>query len=395
MNVLVAVSIGYLLGSFLPAYFLTKWILGIDIRSVGSHHAGTTNVLRNVGLWPAILTATYDLAKGVLALKFSLFLGFPEHVCFISALSAIAGHVFPFYLQFRGGRGAATSVGILLYFLWNDWLKLPPNVLVSDLSVLVLLVLVIYGISKKGDIVGLFVLPALLLLSLLRLADRSIFIVVPIFVLLTINLHNVLSERMITFESGVRLWRILIRPAAFLLISLNYKMQKASFLSLLTVLVIVFLFLDLLRLTHKGVESFLHDKFKFKFFKENERRRFSSMTLFLIGVILSFIFFEKSLATAACSFLILGDLAAKILGMNFGRRKLFHKTVEGFLAHVVVCVYVAYFLNVIGLVPFGVGLLGAIIASVCELLPLSINDNVSVPLFSGLVMSIVEGFFRG
>ena len=61
----------------------------------------------------------------------------------------------------------------------------------------------------------------------------------------------------------------------------------------------------------------------------------------------------------------------------------------------VACVYVAYFLNVIGLVPFGVGLLGAIIASVCELLPLSINDNVSVPLFSGLVMSIVEGFFRG
>lgn len=112
MNVLVAVLIGYLLGSFSPAYFLTKWILGIDIRSVGLHHAGTTNVLKNVGLWPAVLTATYDLAKGVLALKLSFLLGFPEHVCFISALSAIIGHVFPFYLQFRGGRGALRPVAV-------------------------------------------------------------------------------------------------------------------------------------------------------------------------------------------------------------------------------------------------------------------------------------------
>lgn len=61
----------------------------------------------------------------------------------------------------------------------------------------------------------------------------------------------------------------------------------------------------------------------------------------MIGVTLSFVFFERSLATAACSYLILGDLAAKMLGMSFGRRRLFRKTVEGALAHAVVCVYVA------------------------------------------------------
>lgn len=159
-------------------------------------------------------------------------------------------------------------------------MKLPLDVLISDLSVLVLLVLVIYCIPKKGDIVGLFVLPALLLLTLLRLADRSMFIVVPVFVPLTTNLYNVLSQRMLIFESSVRLWRILMRPAAFLLISLSHTMQRTSFLSLLTVLVTAFLLLDLLKLTHKRIENFLRDKFKFKLFKENERRRLSSMTLF-------------------------------------------------------------------------------------------------------------------
>jgi len=395
VGIIIAILLGYLLGSFLPAYFITRMVLGVDIRKLGTKHAGTTNVYRNVGLWPAVLTALYDTSKGVLAFKLSSLLHLPEQICFVSAMASVAGHMFPFYLQFRGGRGAATTVGILLYFLWTEWLKLPFSTLLSDLSVLALIVLVIFLISKKGDVVGSFVLPALALLVMLRIPDRSYLIVLPVFVLLAINIYNIISWKMIKFQEDIRPWRVLIRPAAFLLLVLGYRIEKTSFMLLMSVLIAIFLVLDLVRLSHRRVQRFFHDEFKFKMFKEAERKRLSSMTLFLLGVTLSYLFFENGLAIAACSFLILGDLAAKIIGMNFGKRKLFHKTVEGTLAHLVLCIYTAYVLHVMNFVPLGVGMLGAIAATICEALPLAINDNVSVPLFSGIVMNVVKSVIRG
>ncbi|WP_448523420.1 glycerol-3-phosphate acyltransferase [Pseudothermotoga sp.] len=395
MGTIVAILLGYLLGSFLPAYFITKMVLGVDIRELGTKHAGTTNVYRNVGLWPALLTALYDTSKGILAFKLASILNFSEQICFLSAMASVAGHVFPFYLQFRGGRGAATTVGILLYFLWTEWLKLPFGILLSDLSALALIVLVLFTTSRRGDVVGLFVLPALALLITLRIPDRSHFIVLPVLVLLTINLYNIIAWRLIKFREDVRPWRVLIRPAAFLLLVLGYHIEKTSFMLLISLLIAIFLVLDLLRLSHRRIERFFHDEFRFKMFKEAERKRLSSMTLFLLGVTLSYLFFEDELAIAACSFQILGDLAAKIIGMNFGKRKLFHKTVEGTLAHLMLCIYTAYVLHVMNFVPLGVGMLGAIAATICEVLPLAINDNVSVPLFSGIVMNAVKGMIRG
>lgn len=394
MGAILAILLGYLLGSLLPAYFITRMVLGVDIRQLGTKHAGTTNVYRNVGLWPAVFTALYDTSKGVLAFKLSSMLGLSEWICFVSAMSAVVGHVFPFYLQFRGGRGAATTVGILLYFLWTEWLKLPLEIVLVDLSVLALIVLTLFPITKKGDVVGLFVLPALSFLVMLRMLERSYLIVVPIFVLLTINFYNIINWKLIKFQEGVRPWRVLIRPAAFLLLVLGSRMEKTSFMVFMASLLGIFLLLDLTRLSHRRVEKFFHEEFKFKMFKETERKRLSSMTLFLLGVTLSYLFFESSLAITSCSFLILGDLTAKIIGMNFGKRKLFNKTVEGTIAHLVLCVYVAYALHVMNFVPFKVGLLGAIAASICEVLPLAINDNVSVPLFSGIVMNAIKGVLR-
>jgi glycerol-3-phosphate acyltransferase PlsY len=395
VGIIIAILLGYLLGSFLPAYFITRMVLGVDIRKLGTKHAGTTNVYRNVGLWPAVLTALYDTSKGVLAFKLASILDLPEQICFVSAMASVAGHMFPFYLQFRGGRGAATTVGILLYFLWTEWLKLPFSTLLSDLSILALIVLVLFLTSRRGDVVGLFVLPALALLVMLRIPDRSYLIVLPVFVLLAINIYNIISWKMIKFQEDIRPWRVFIRPAAFLLLVLGYRIEKTSFMLLMSVLIAIFLVLDLVRLSHRRVERFFHDEFKFKMFKETERKRLSSMTLFLLGVTLSYLFFENGLAIAACSFLILGDLAAKIIGMNFGKRKLFHKTVEGTLAHLVLCIYTAYVLHVMNFVPLGVGMLGAIAATICEALPLAINDNVSVPLFSGIVMNVVKSVIRG
>ncbi len=91
---------------------------------------------------------------------------------------------------------------------------------------------------------------------------------------------------------------------------------------------------------------------------------------------------------AAISFLALGDTAAAIVGLSIGRVRIFRKTLEGTLAGLLVCIGVAWVVSILpGLdFPLGIGILGAVSASVVEALPIEVNDNVVVPLLSGTVM---------
>ena len=91
---------------------------------------------------------------------------------------------------------------------------------------------------------------------------------------------------------------------------------------------------------------------------------------------------------AAISFLALGDTAAAIVGLSIGRVRSFRKTLEGTLAGLLVCIGVAWVVSILpGLdFPLGIGILGAVSASVVEALPIEVNDNVVVPLLSGTVM---------
>jgi len=98
---LLSIIIGYAIGSLSPAYFLGKVLKNVDIREVGDKNAGTSNVYKVLGIIPAIITATYDLSKGLLAMLVASLIGVPEPIIYLSGLAAIVGHVFPFYLNFR------------------------------------------------------------------------------------------------------------------------------------------------------------------------------------------------------------------------------------------------------------------------------------------------------
>jgi glycerol-3-phosphate acyltransferase PlsY len=108
--------VSYLLGSIPFGYLIVRIKKGTDVRSVGSGNIGATNVLRAAGGGGALLTLLLDMAKGYLAvLMTALLTDHAPPAVALSAAAAILGHMFPVYLKFRGGKGAATGAGIFLF----------------------------------------------------------------------------------------------------------------------------------------------------------------------------------------------------------------------------------------------------------------------------------------
>lgn len=116
MDLVWAPLLGYLLGS-LPFAVIVSRAFGIaDPRSFGSGNPGATNVLRSGHKLAALLTLLGDAAKGWLAMMIAAKLGAGETAVAAAGVAAFLGHVFPFTLRFKGGKGVATALGVLLGF---------------------------------------------------------------------------------------------------------------------------------------------------------------------------------------------------------------------------------------------------------------------------------------
>ena len=111
-NLIIVALYSYLLGSIPFGLILTKIILKKDIREFGSGNIGTTNVLRTGNKFLAIATLILDLLKGFIAVYFTLI--YFEYLTSYSALICFIGHIFPVWLKFKGGKGVATYLGVIL-----------------------------------------------------------------------------------------------------------------------------------------------------------------------------------------------------------------------------------------------------------------------------------------
>ena len=112
MDYIITALVSYLFGSIPFGYLFTKILLKKDIRNVGSGNIGATNVLRTGNKSLGYLTLVLDIAKAVMPVIY-IKLNYPDLV-YISALCAFLGHLFPIWLKFKGGKGVATFVGILI-----------------------------------------------------------------------------------------------------------------------------------------------------------------------------------------------------------------------------------------------------------------------------------------
>jgi len=162
----------------------------------------------------------------------------------------------------------------------------------------------------------------------------------------------------------------------------------------MTIAAVVFLTIDFLRLRINPVKSI----FIILFGSLLRRRELTSLTggsyLMLASLVCMLIFGSsaggRGVFIAAISFLAVGDTVAAVVGLSVGRLRFFHKTLEGSLAGLAACIAVAWVVSSLPHLdlPLGIGILGAVSASVVEALPIDVNDNVVIPLLSGAIMMV-------
>lgn len=125
---IIAIVIGYLLGSIPSAYIAASWVKGKDIRQLGGGNIGGLNTFREVGVRAGIAVAVADIGKGAVAVAIAYWLlAVPQLFVLLAGLAAIVGHMWMFTLKFSGGKGMGTTVGILcilmpIYGYWHGLL---------------------------------------------------------------------------------------------------------------------------------------------------------------------------------------------------------------------------------------------------------------------------------
>ena len=153
ISVVMAIVIAYLLGSIPSAYITGRLVKGVDIRQVGGGNLGALNTAREIGLLPGLTVLLADIAKGAVAVLIAQWLGLSLIWIFIAGFAAIIGHNWPVFLRFQGGKGAATTIGVLF--------ALVPSESAISLAIIVT-VIIITSNFRLAIAIGLAFLPLII-----------------------------------------------------------------------------------------------------------------------------------------------------------------------------------------------------------------------------------------
>jgi len=150
--------LGYLFGSLTFSIWITRFVKGVDVRNSGSGHATTTNTIRQAGFGWGALVLILDIAKGFIPTYLAASQNVPTYIVVLTAASAVVGHCWPLFAQFRGGMGLATAGGTFLAV----------NLLATiiSLGLLVLLVLTIRHSARASVFTGILAAPVLWLFNI-------------------------------------------------------------------------------------------------------------------------------------------------------------------------------------------------------------------------------------
>jgi dolichol kinase len=188
--------------------------------------------------------------------------------------------------------------------------------------------------------------------------------------------------------TGVEIKRKIVHLAT-LIIPVGYALTSEETVILFLVpFFLALLLVDLLRHFHSGVASLFRKYFFGRVLREEEKPTFMGSTYFIFSTILTILLFPKSIAIASILILILSDSAAALIGKWIGRIKIFGKTLEGSMAFFLTSLLIVWIYP--NLSRFS-GSLAALGAALIEILPIKLNDNLTIPLVAGAIMFFGAG----
>ena len=173
---------------------------------------------------------------------------------------------------------------------------------------------------------------------------------------------------------------------------LPWPQTRGEWTVLLVLLVLTALTLDLVRIHERRIGQFFRSFFG-EMIRDHESTQLLGSTYLLIATLLAVDLFPRPIAAAAVGFTVLGDALAALVGRTSGRTKFFGKSVEGTLAGFVACLAWAGYLAAGGHLSWQVAVTGALVASLVELLPIPLDDNLGITLVSGYAMKLLMGPF--
>lgn len=199
MRILATIIVSYLIGSFSSAYILGKLIMKTDVRNYGSGNAGATNALRVFGKKIGAMVFILDVLKGVLAVYIGgKILGFDGKI--FGGFFAVIGHMWPILLKFKGGKGIATSFGMLLSIHW-------PTAIITLFAFVIVLILSKY--VSLASIASCAIAPIVIPLVMVPF-NRKFFIAVLIIAITSIIKHRANIRRLLNgqeYKIGERVRR--------------------------------------------------------------------------------------------------------------------------------------------------------------------------------------------
>ncbi len=178
------------------------------------------------------------------------------------------------------------------------------------------------------------------------------------------------------------------------LLSLYFIFSRTTAFAAYGVLIVIVLTIEIIRLNFPALNTYIYTRLG-GVIRANEKQKMSGTVPYILGVGLSLYAYSTPVAAAAICFLAFGDVAATTIGERYGKTKIGSKSLEGTAAFIIASLVVGFFLPVVGLkLASWVMVLGALAAACIELLPLSLNDNLMIPILSGAVMELAATWAR-
>ena len=383
--IVLAGGSGYLLGSISPAYVLGKALKGIDVRDEGFRNAGARNVYHLLGVVPGSVTAIVDLGKGIAAVLIAdRLLGLSGIRLFVPAWAAVLGHIFPFYLRFRGGKGMAAAVGITLLLCVLAMVE--GSFAPTQLIVVLAVAAAVFIASRSGDLTALVSFLFLSIVTFLELgfSPRGLLMGSLSLYCFALAIRGTVIQRLFVLDTEIEMkwWRVIARPFALLLIPIDLLFGRTVLLLIIAGIGVILIGTDIFRmLTRYQLQQL---------FKKKEIKRFSSMTSFVVAVFIIFLVFQGIIPYLALAYITIGDMFSKIIGIKFGKHRLLRdRTLEGSLGFLAGSFMAGWVIFTLLPVPTYVAIAGPLFATAVELFSMDLDDNFTVGIVtSGFLFAL-------